>query len=79
MVTGSAGFVGFHLSLELIKTGCNLIGIDSLNSYYDLNLKLSRNNILKKYSNYKFYKINLEDFQSLKKYLKNIILIIFFI
>ena len=70
LVTGSAGFVGFHLSLELIKTGCNLIGIDSLNSYYDLNLKLNINNILKKYSNYKFYKINLEDFQSLKKIFK---------
>ena len=46
--------------------GYNLIGIDSLNNYYDLNLKLNRNNILKKYSNYKFYEINLEDFSKLK-------------
>ena len=41
-----------------------------MNNYYDLNLKLSRNNILKKYSNYKFYEINLEDFQSLKQIFK---------
>ena len=70
LVTGSAGFIGFHLSLELIKMGYNLIGIDSLNNYYDLNLKLSRNNILKKYSNYKFYKINLEEYKFLKKIFK---------
>ena len=42
LITGSAGFIGYHLSKKLIETGFGLIGIDNLNSYYDVNLKNSR-------------------------------------
>ena len=66
-VTGSAGFIGYHLSLELIRQGYDVIGIDSLNEYYDLSLKLNRNKILQKYQNFTFYEMNLNNMKSLKK------------
>ncbi len=47
VVTGSAGFIGFHLSKKLIENGHEVIGIDNLNEYYDLNLKLERIKLLK--------------------------------
>ena len=56
VITGSAGFIGFHLSLKLLKNGYQVIGIDNLNNYYDINLKKNRNKILKKFKNYKFEK-----------------------
>lgn len=42
LVTGAAGFIGFHLANQLTKLGHNVIGLDNLNDYYDVNLKLSR-------------------------------------
>ncbi len=50
LVTGSAGFIGFHLSKKLLEKGIPVIGFDNLNEYYDINLKLARVNILKKIS-----------------------------
>ena len=48
MITGGAGFIGFHLSLALLKKGAFVIGFDNMNDYYDVNLKEVRLNILKK-------------------------------
>ena len=42
LVTGAAGFIGFHLSLALLKAGHNVVGLDSINDYYDVNLKYAR-------------------------------------
>ena len=42
LVTGAAGFIGFHLSKRLLEEGCKVFGIDSLNDYYDVNLKKDR-------------------------------------
>ena len=42
IVTGAAGFIGFHLSKKLLEDGFHVIGFDNLNSYYDVNLKKSR-------------------------------------
>ena len=42
LVTGAAGFIGFHLSLSLLRSGHTVIGLDNLNSYYDVNLKIAR-------------------------------------
>ena len=48
LVTGSAGFIGFHLCKELLKKKIFVIGIDNLDNYYDVNLKKKRLKILKK-------------------------------
>ena len=42
LITGAAGFIGFHLSKRLISEGYHVVGLDNLNKYYDVNLKLSR-------------------------------------
>jgi UDP-glucuronate 4-epimerase len=48
LVTGAAGFIGFHLSKRLIEEGYQVIGLDSINDYYDVNLKKARFKILDK-------------------------------
>ena len=61
LITGSAGFIGFHLSKYFLDNKFSVIGIDNLNNYYSTKLKISRNNILKKYRNYKFFKSDITD------------------
>lgn len=67
LVTGSAGFIGFHTTKALLEQGAKVIGLDNLNNYYDPSLKEARNEILKKYENYKFYKGDLENLEFIKK------------
>ncbi len=67
LVTGSAGFIGFHLSKRLLEEGFEVIGIDSINDYYEVSLKESRNEMLSQFSNYTFYKQDLTDGDKLKK------------
>ena len=57
LVTGSAGFIGARVSEMLLKEDYQVIGVDNLNDYYDVNLKLWRLEKLKKHSNFIFYKI----------------------
>ena len=59
LVTGAAGFIGFHLSRRLLEEGTTIVGIDNLNDYYDVNLKKARLAILKKYDNFIFHKVNI--------------------
>ena len=66
LVTGAAGFIGSKVSEMILEKGRDIIGIDNLNDYYDVKLKLWRLNNLKKYNNFKFYKINIENYESLK-------------
>ena len=68
LITGSAGFIGFHVAEKLLKKGVKVYGIDSINNYYDVSLKKSRLNILKKYKNFTFVKIKLENEKKLLKY-----------
>lgn len=61
LITGAAGFIGFHLSQKLLKHDYQIIGIDNLNDYYDPSLKQSRLEILGKYNNFNFHKVDLKD------------------
>jgi UDP-glucuronate 4-epimerase len=85
LITGTAGFIGFHLANLLIKRGDEVMGLDNINDYYDVNLKYARlseaginksdisyNKIAssKKYSNYRFVNLNLEDREPLHKLFK---------
>ena len=67
LITGSSGFIGFSLALNLLKKGHKILGYDSINDYYDINLKHSRNKILKKFKNFSFIRGELEDQKKLNK------------
>jgi len=54
LITGAAGFIGSFLSKRLLEQGCQVIGIDNINDYYDVNLKFARLNKLKPYKNFIF-------------------------
>ena len=69
-ITGSSGFIGFHLSKKLLDSGHSVHGFDSMNNYYDVKLKKARYEILKKYKKFSFTKNNLEN----QKVLSNTIL-----
>ncbi len=61
LITGAAGFIGFHLSKKLLDDSYKIIGIDNLNDYYDPTLKQSRLEILNKHNNFNFHKVDLKD------------------
>jgi UDP-glucuronate 4-epimerase len=61
LVTGAAGFIGFHLSQRLSNLGYAVVGIDNLNDYYDVNLKKSRLSILQKLTGFTFVQGDLVD------------------
>ncbi|NLJ18273.1 NAD-dependent epimerase [Globicatella sulfidifaciens] len=61
LITGSAGFIGMHLSKKLLEQDHKIIGLDNLNDYYDVQLKKDRLEILKKYENFTFYEDDLAD------------------
>jgi UDP-glucuronate 4-epimerase len=65
LISGAAGFIGSVVSIKLLERGDEVIGIDNHNNYYDPKLKDARSERLKKYSNYKHYKIDLNDRYSL--------------
>tara|TARA_B100000953_G_scaffold88024_3_gene71833 strand:- start:3822 stop:4802 length:981 start_codon:yes stop_codon:yes gene_type:complete len=58
LITGVAGFIGYHLADKLLSKNYQIIGIDNLNDYYDPILKQDRLNNLKKFSNFEFHKID---------------------
>ena len=85
LVTGSAGFIGFHLSKRLIERGDEVVGLDCINDYYDINLKFARlelvgidgksiqfNEMVQSYKfpNYRFIRMKLEDRESILKLFK---------
>ncbi|MFM7424198.1 MAG: NAD-dependent epimerase [Elainella sp.] len=65
LVTGAAGFIGFHVSQALLQAGETVIAIDNLNDYYDVNLKLARLAQLQ-HPNFQFHKLDLADRQGME-------------
>jgi UDP-glucuronate 4-epimerase len=70
LVTGSSGFIGFSLSRKLLEEGRVVIGVDSMNSYYDVNLKNARLEILKAFDNFVFYEKDIQNMKALKAIFK---------
>jgi UDP-glucuronate 4-epimerase len=64
-ITGSAGFIGFHLCKRLLDDGHDVLGVDDLNAYYDVNLKKARLSMLTPYHNFKFKRLNIADRESM--------------
>jgi UDP-glucuronate 4-epimerase len=61
LVTGSAGFIGFHLARRLLGEGRTVVGLDNVNDYYDVNLKLDRLKKLERFPNFQFSRLDLSD------------------
>ena len=59
LITGTAGFIGFHLSRSMLEKGHSVLGVDILNNHSDNKLKNSRTNILKSYDNFIFNKVDI--------------------
>jgi UDP-glucuronate 4-epimerase len=66
LVTGAAGFIGFHVAQRLLSSGRDIVGVDSVNDYYDPHLKEARLDILKRQPNFTFVKFDLADREKTK-------------
>ena len=71
LVTGAAGFIGYHLSERLLQEGYSVTGIDNLNPYYDISLKKARLERLTPFENFTFFEIDLSEMESLEEIFKN--------
>ena len=67
LVTGSAGFIGFHVARELLERGEEVVGLDSINDYYSQELKEDRNEVLEEYDNFTFYRQDLCELEKLEE------------
>lgn len=68
LLTGAAGFIGFHAAQALLARGDEVIGIDNLNDYYDVSLKQARLDQLLKHKNFTFHKINIADREAMQPF-----------
>ncbi len=67
LVTGAAGFIGYHLSKRLLEAGIGVVGIDNMNPYYDVKLKEDRLAQLRNYKGFTFHQIDLADLSAMEK------------
>ncbi len=70
LVTGAAGFIGFHIALKLLEAGSNVIGLDNINDYYDVGLKQDRLALLGRHAGFEFFRLNLEDSHTIGEFFK---------
>jgi UDP-glucuronate 4-epimerase len=66
LVTGAAGFIGFHLAKRLLKDGYQVVGLDNMNPYYEVALKEARLELLNKESDFTFFNLDLSDRKQLQ-------------
>jgi UDP-glucuronate 4-epimerase len=71
LITGAAGFIGFHLAGRLLADGFRVLGVDNLNDYYDVNLKKDRLKLLSANPDFSFFQTDLSDFAGLTAVFKN--------
>ena len=71
LLTGGAGFIGFHVASELLKRGDSVVIVDDFNDYYDPKLKHDRINLIKKNKNLIVYNIDISNYKELEKVFKN--------
>lgn len=71
LVTGAAGFIGFHVALKLLKRGDTVVGLDNVNSYYDPTLKEARLKQLEEFTHFRFMRAGLEDRQAVEHVFAN--------
>ncbi len=67
LVTGAAGFIGFHVTLQLLQQGYQVVGIDNLNSYYDPALKKDRLQQLENFKDFTFRRVDISDKAEMEK------------
>lgn len=67
LVTGAAGFIGFHTAMRLLGQGEHVVGIDNVNDYYDVRLKEARLEKLKAHKNFTFVKLDIADKEAMEK------------
>ena len=68
IISGAAGFIGFHTSLFFLKKGYEILGIDNINDSYDVNIKKKRISHLISYKNFTYKKTDISNYISLKKF-----------
>ena len=71
IITGCAGFIGFHISKKILDMGYKVYGVDNIDNYYDISLKNKRLKILKSYKNFFFSKFDLSNKKKLSLFFKN--------
>ena len=71
LVTGSSGFIGYHVSDFLLKKGFEVFGVDNINDYYDREIKIKRNDMLTSFKNFSFEELDISEFDQFKRSLIN--------
>lgn len=70
LVTGTAGFIGYHCAQALLGRGDVVVGVDNFTPYYDARMKQARHRLLKKHEAFRFYKISIADYKALERVVK---------
>ncbi|MCH7831214.1 MAG: SDR family NAD(P)-dependent oxidoreductase, partial [Proteobacteria bacterium] len=70
LVTGAAGFIGFHTAKQLLNRGDTVVGLDNFNDYYDVSLKESRAAVLDGYDSFSMHRIDLADRDAIESMFK---------